>query len=271
MLKVLAGRAAVEELSLDIDEICREGARRMLAMALEVEVALYITQHSEEIDEHGRRLVVRNGHAEARRIKTAAGAVEVEAPRVNDRRIDDERGERKRFRSSILLPWCRRSPQVSAVLPLLYLHGLSTGDFVPALSEFFGDGAGLSGPVVARLTKSWQDEHEEFSARSLAEADFVYIWVDGIHFKVRLGEDRLCCLVIVGVRADGRKELVAVTDGYRESTESWAAFSATANGEGCERPCWRSATVLSGSGRRYATSSPRRSSSGVGSMSRRTS
>jgi putative transposase len=236
MLKVLAGRAAVEELSLDIDEICREGARRMLAMALEVEVALYITQHSEEIDEHGRRLVVRNGHAEARRIKTAAGAVEVEAPRVNDRRIDDERGERKRFRSSILLPWCRRSPQVSALLPLLYLHGLSTGDFVPALSEFFGDGAGLSGPVVARLTKSWQDEHEEFSARSLAEADFVYIWVDGIHFKVRLGEDRLCCLVIVGVRADGRKELVAVTDGYRESTESWAALLRDCKRRGMRAP-----------------------------------
>jgi transposase-like protein len=125
------------------------------------------------------------------------------------------------FTGSILLPWCRRSPQVSAVLPLLYLHGLSTGDFVPALSEFFGKGAGLSAPVVARLTKSWCDEHEAFCSRSLAELDFVYIWVDGTHFKVRLGDDcRLCCLVIVGVRADGTKELVAVSDGYRESTDS---------------------------------------------------
>jgi transposase-like protein len=142
---------------------------------------------------------------------------------VNDRRVDEETGERERFRSSLLPPWSRRSPQVSAVLPLLYLHGLSSGDFVPALSEFFGEGAGLSAPVVSRLTKSWQEEHEAFSSRSLADVDYVYVWVDGVHFKVRLGDDRkLCCLVVVGVRQDGRKELVAIADGYRESTDSWA-------------------------------------------------
>jgi len=223
MLKVVAEKAASEEPAFGIDEICREGARRMLAVALEAEVDAYVAEHLEDRDERGHRLVVRNGRAETRTVKTVAGAVEVTAPRVDDKRVDGESGERQRFRSSILLPWCRRSPQVSAVLPLLYLHGLSTGDFVPALSEFFGDSAGLSGPVVARLTRTWQTEQAAFASRSLAEVDYVYIWVDGVHFNVRLGEDRLCCLVVVGVRADGRKELVAITGGYRESTESWRA------------------------------------------------
>jgi transposase-like protein len=237
MLKVLAGEVADEEVSLGIDEICREGARRMLAAALEAEVDAYIAQFVEERDGRGHRLVVRNGHAEPRKVKTVAGAVPVEAPRVDDRRVDTETGERRRFRSSILLPWCRRSPQVSEVLPLLYLHGLSTGDFGPALSEFFGDGAGLSGPVVARLAKSWQDEHGAFSSRSLADVDYVYCWVDGVHFKVRLGDDRrLCCLVVVGVRSDGRKELVAVADGYRESTESWAELLRDCRRRGMSAP-----------------------------------
>jgi putative transposase len=121
-------------------------------------------------------------------------------------------------------------------VPLLYLHGLSTGDFVPALSEFFGSGAGLSGPVVNRLTRSWQEEHDTFCKRSLEESDYVYIWVDGVHFKVRLGEDRLCCLVVVGVRLDGRKELVAIQDGYRESTESWAALLRNLKRRGMKAP-----------------------------------
>jgi transposase-like protein len=243
MLKVVAEKAAIEELGIGIDEICREGARRMLAVALEVEVDAYIAEFAEQHDGSGHRLVVRNGHAEPRSVKTVAGAVVVQAPRVNDKRVDAESGERFRFRSSILLPWCRRSPQISAVLPLLYLHGLSTGDFVPALSEFFGDGAGLSGPVVARLTTAWQSEHKTFSSRSLHDVDYVYIWVDGIHFNVRLGEDRLCCLVIVGVRADGTKELVAITDGYRESTESWAALL-----RDCKRRGMRSPVLAVGDG-----------------------
>jgi transposase-like protein len=208
----------------------------MLAVALEAEVDAYVAAHTEELDDQGRRLVVRNGHAERRSVKTVAGAVGVQAPRVNDKRVDDETGERMRFRSSILLPWCRRSPQVSEVLPLLYLHGLSTGDFVPALAEFFGDSAGLSSPVIARLSSTWQGEHKAFSSRSLADVDYVYIWVDGIHFNVRLGEDRLCCLVVVGVRADGRKELVAISDGYRESTESWASLLRDCKRRGMRAP-----------------------------------
>lgn len=192
MLKVVAGEVAGAEVSLGIDEICRQGAERMLAVALEAEVEAYIARNMGELDEHGHRLVVRNGRGEARTVKTAAGAVEVEAPRVDDRRVDEQTGQRLRFRSSILAPWCRRSPQVSDVLPLLYLHGLSSGDFAPALSDFLGDAAGLSGPVVVRLTKSFQDEHEAFSSRTLAGVDYVYIWVDGI-VRHEAPSDRVGC------------------------------------------------------------------------------
>jgi putative transposase len=199
-----------------------EGAQRMLAAALEAEVDAYIAGLADQRDEAGRRLVVRNGHAEARTITTAAGRIEVEAPRVNDRRVDEDTGERCRFRSSILPPWCRKSPKVAEVLPLMYLHGMSTLDFAPALSGFFGSAAGLSASVVTRLTRQWQDEARAFAQRRLEDRDYVYIWADGVHFNVRLEEDRLCALVIVGVRTDGTKELVAIADGYRESTESWA-------------------------------------------------
>jgi transposase-like protein len=221
MLTVVTGSSTREELASTLDEICREGARRMLAAALEVEVDEYLAALVEHTDERGYRLVTRNGHARPRAITTAAGAVEVRAPRVNDRRVDPDTGERQRFRSSIIAPWCRKSPKVSEVLPLLYLHGMSSGDFAPALSEFFGSAAGLSPSVITRLTLQWQDEHRAFMRRDLSDRDFVYVWVDGVHFNVRLEQDRLCCLVIVGVRLDGSKELVAIADGYRESTDSW--------------------------------------------------
>jgi transposase-like protein len=221
MLTVLTDGSTHEELSATLDEICCEGARRMLAAALELEVDEYLAALRGEVDEDGRRLVVRNGHARPRTITTAAGAVGIRAPRVDDRRVDPDTGERMRFRSSILAPWCRKSPKVSEVLPLLYLHGMSTGDFAPALTEFFGSAAGLSPSVITRLTTQWQDEHRAFMKRDLSDRDFVYVWVDGVHFNVRLEQDRLCCLVIVGVRLDGSKELVAIADGYRESTDSW--------------------------------------------------
>src|SRR5690242_4356656 len=196
MLKVVADGAAREDLAASLDEIVREGARRMLAAALEDEVAAYIAAFAGERDEAGRRLVVRNGHGRPRQVTTAAGAVEVTAPRVDDRRVDEATGERRRFRSSILPPWCRRSPKVTEVLPLLYLHRLSSKDFVPALEEFFGSGAGLSAPVITRLTTAWQEECRRFAERDLSGADYVYIWVDGIHFGVRLDQDRVCTLVI---------------------------------------------------------------------------
>ena len=205
-----------------LDEMVRQGARQMLAAALAAEVAAYIHAHAEHLDENGHRLVVRNGYHEPRTVLTAAGAVTVRAPRVDDKRIDTETGERQRFSSAILPPWCRKSPQMSAVLPLLYLHGLSTSDFGPALEQFLGTGAGLSAASITRLTSQWQTEARAFADRDLSSVDYVYVWVDGIHLKVRLEQEKLCLLVILGVRADGRKELVALSDGYRESTESWA-------------------------------------------------
>ena len=205
-----------------LDEIVRDGARQMLAAALAAEVAAYIDAHAGEVDENGHRLVVRNGYHREREVLTAAGAVMVTAPRVNDKRVDVDTAERQRFSSAILPAWSRKSPQMTEVLPLLYLHGLSTSDFGPALEQFLGSGAGLSATTITRLTSQWQDEAKTFQHRDLSGTDYVYLWVDGIHLKVRLEQEKLCLLVMIGVRSDGRKELVALTDGYRESTESWA-------------------------------------------------
>jgi len=224
MLSVVNNAEAGAEGRLGLDEICREGARTMLAAALEADVDAYLAELVDERDEDGHRLVTRNGHARRRKVQTVAGAVEIEAPRVNDCRVDQATGEKAQFKSVVIPPWCRRSPKVTEVLPLLYLHGLSTGDFVPALEGFFGSAAGLSASVITRLTTAWQDEHRAFMARNLADRDYVYLWADGVHFNVRLEEERLCCLVIVGVRLDGKKELIAIADGYRESTDSWAAL-----------------------------------------------
>jgi transposase-like protein len=205
-----------------IDEIVREGARRMLAEALQAEVDAYIARFIDERDQQGRRLVVRNGSHQPREVLTSAGAIEVKAPRVNDKRIDPVTGERQRFSSAILPPWARKTPRVSEVLPLLYLHGLSSGDFVPALGQFLGSSAGLSGPVITRLTEQWKADQRAFADRDLSEVDYVYLWADGVHVNIRLEEHKLCLLVMIGVRADGRKELIALAEGYRESTESWA-------------------------------------------------
>ena len=204
-----------------LDRIVRDGARQMLAAALKAEVAAYIEAHAGEVDEAGRRLVVRNGYHQAREVTTAAGAVPVRAPRVNDRGVD-ETGQRRRFSSAILPAWARKSPQVADVLPLLYLHGLSSSDFAPALEQFLGTGAGLSPATITCLTSQWQQEARAFNERSLVDTDYVYCWVDGIHLKVRLAQDKVCLLVMIGVRADGTKELIALADGFRESSESWA-------------------------------------------------
>jgi putative transposase len=208
----------------------------MLAEALEAEVEAYIEAAKDQRDEDGRALVVRNGHAREREILLGAGKVELKAPRINDRRVDQS-GERRRFKSMILPPYMRRSPKVTELLPLLYLHGLSSGDFVPALEEFFGSEAGLSAATITRLTEHWQQERQLFMARDLCTTDYVYVWVDGIHTGVRLGGDsRLCCLVMVGARLDGKKELVALADGYRESTESWAELLRDLKKRGMKAP-----------------------------------
>jgi putative transposase len=219
-----------------LDEIVRDGARQMLAAALQAEVAAYVEQFVDQRDENGHRLVVRNGSHREREVLTAAGAVTVSAPRVNDRRVDPDSGERQRFSSAILPAWARKSPQIAEVLPLLYLHGLSTSDFGPALEQFLGSGAGLSATTITRLTAQWQDEAKTFAGRDLSGTDFVYLWVDGIHLKVRLEQEKLCLLVMIGVRADGRKELVALADGYRESTESWADLLRSCRRRGMTAP-----------------------------------
>ena len=218
-----------------MDELVRDGARQMLAAALAAEVAAYIEQFADVLDEEGHRLVVRNGYHQERDVVTGAGPVAVTAPRVNDKRLDPE-GNRQRFSSKILPAWSRKSGKVAEVLPLLYLHGLSSLDFAPALEQFLGTGAGLSAATVTRLTAQWQDEAKAFEKRDLSQVDFVYLWVDGIHLKVRLEQEKLCLLVMIGVRADGRKELVALTDGYRESTESWAGLLRDCKRRGMQAP-----------------------------------
>lgn len=212
-----------EEVAADLDELARLGARKMLVAALEAEVTEYIEAHRHERGDDGRALVVRNGKARARSVTMGAGTVEVAAPRVNDKRIVE--GERQKFTSKILPPYMRKSAKVSEVLPLLYLRGLSTGDFREALPVLLGeDAAGLSPTAIAKLTATWQAEYDSFSKRTLKACDYVYVWVDGIHTRIRLEDDRVCLLVMIGVRPDGTKELIAVEDGYRESTDSWATL-----------------------------------------------
>ena len=245
MLKVLDQTAESNEQTVGeavgdpvptLDAVARAGAQRMLMAALEEEVARYIEVHADARGEDGRRQVVRNGHAQPRTVTCGAGTMQVRAPRVNDRRVDDD-GERQRFASRILPPYMRRSPQVAEVLPLLYLRGLSTGDFREALPVLLGeDAAGLSPTNISRLTAAWDEEYQAFRGRDLSEDDYVYVWVDGIHFNIRLEDDRLCTLVVIGVKADGTKELVAIEDGYRESGESWASMLRDLRGRGLRAP-----------------------------------
>jgi putative transposase len=233
MNKVVEGRFGDQgDLAVSLDELAREGARRMLVAALEAEVADYVARHGSDRDERGHAQVVRNGRARARKVTVGAGTVQVRAPRVDDRRAG------AKFTSRILPPYMRRSPKVTEVLPLLYLRGLSTGDFRPALETLLGaDAAGLSAASISRLLGAWEEEYEAFRKRDLSAVDYVYVWVDGIHVNVRLGDqDRLCLLVIMGARPDGTKELIAVEDGFRESTESWAALLRDLRRRGMQPP-----------------------------------
>ncbi|HXO85430.1 MAG TPA: IS256 family transposase [Gemmatimonadales bacterium] len=218
------GEEESAEVVLTLDALAREGARRMIAAALRAEADEYLARFSDELDEDGHRLVVGNGRARERKVTVGSGTVPVRAPRVNDKRIDEETGERQRFSSKILPAYARRSPKVTEVLPILYLRGLSTGDFKPALQDLLGeDASGLSSSTISRLCKDWEAHHERFRTRHLGFCRYAYLFVDGVHVSVRLGEDpKLCLLVVIGVREDGEKELLAVEDGYRESTESWA-------------------------------------------------
>ena len=226
------------EIAVTLDDLAREGARRMIAAALEAEVDEYVASFVDELDEHGKRLVVRNGQARERRVTVGSGTLPIRAPRVNDKRIDEQTGERRKFSSRILPAYARRSPKVTDVLPILYLRGLSTGDFAPALRDLLGeDASGLSSSSISRLTETWQADHAAFKTRSLKFHRYAYLFLDGVHVEIRLGEDdKLCLLVVIGVREDGCKELLAVEDGYRESTESWAVVLRDLKDRGLNEP-----------------------------------
>jgi transposase-like protein len=220
-----------------LDALWLEGARTMLHRALEVEVAEYLERHDEARDAQGHALVTRHGKARPRQVTIGAGTMTVEAPRVRDRRVD-ENGERQRFTSAILPPYMRRSPKVAEVLPILSLRGLSTGDFQEALKSLLGEeaSAGLSSSTITRLLGAWQQDYETFRKRDLSGKRYAYVFADGIHFRIRLEEDRLCALVLIGVREDGSKELVAVEDGYRESSEAWLSVLRDLERRGLEAP-----------------------------------
>jgi putative transposase len=202
-----------------LGEILRAGAQRMLAQAIEVEVAEWIESHNSLTDAEGRRQVVRNGYLPKRTITTGLGPIEVRQPRVHDRRPANET---EPFSSKILPPYLRKTKSVEELIPWLYLKGISTGDFSEALTALLGpDAPGLSATTVTRLKQGWEDECAAWSRRSLAGKEYVYIWADGVHFNIRLEEDRQCILVLMGATADGRKELIAISDGFRESEQSW--------------------------------------------------
>jgi putative transposase len=210
--------------------ILRQGAQRMLAQAIDSEVADWIETHRDVCDEAGHRQVVRNGRLPKRTILSGVGALEVEQPRVFDRRPKDEA---ECFSSKILPPYLRKTRSLEELIPWLYLKGVSTGDFSEALAALVGpSAAGLSASTIVRLKSGWEEEFQEWTKRSLEGKKYVYVWADGVHFNIRLEEDRLCILVLMGATEDGRKELIAVADGYRESEQSWKSLLLDARGRG---------------------------------------
>jgi transposase-like protein len=221
-----------------LQELLRNGARDMLARAIEQEVQDYLDAHASILDARGHRLVVRNGYKDERTIQTGLGDIPVCQPRVNDKRID-ENGQRCRFTSQILPPYLRRTRSVEELIPWLYLRGISTGDFSQALEALLGpEASGLSATNIVRLKAVWEKDWNEWSGRSLAGKRYVYFWADGIHFNIRLEEadnNRQCILVIMGATADGTKELIAIADGYRESEQSWMEVLLSLKARGLEQ------------------------------------
>src|SRR5512143_2290924 len=215
-----------------LTDILRDGARRLLADAIQAEVAAWIDARAHLRDQDGRRQVVRNGHLPKRTIQTGIGPVEVQQPRVRDRRPADER---EAFSSAILPPYLRKTKSLEGLIPWLYLKGISTGDFSEALQALLGpDAPGLSAATVTRLKAAWEAEHEAWSKRSLSGNRYVYVWADGVHFNIRLEGGRQCILVLMGATAEGKKELIALADGYRESEQSWKELLLDCKARGLE-------------------------------------
>ncbi len=202
-----------------LTEVLRSGARRLLVEAIEAEVSGFIAEHSDLVDEAGRRRVVRHGHLPERKIQTGIGAVSVRRPRVRDRHPE---AGRIRFTSAILPPYLRRAKSVEELLPWLYLKGISTGDFGEALAALLGsDAPGLSATTIVRLKATWADDYERWTRRDLSAKRYVYFWADGIYFRPRLDHDKQCLLVVIGADEIGNKDIVGLSDGYRESEQSW--------------------------------------------------
>jgi putative transposase len=220
----LSLRLATEPVvGLTLEQIAREGARRALQKAIEDEVAEYVEAHKHCVDESNHRLVVRNGKRPPRTILSGVGPIEVHQPRVDDRRVD-ENGVRFRFTSKILPRYLRKTKSIEDLVPWLYLKGISTGEMSDALVHLGFDGSGLSAASVTRMLQAWQGEYGDWSKRDLSGKRYVYLWADGLYFGCRLSDDRPCLLVLMGATADGRKELIALTDGQRESETSWTGL-----------------------------------------------
>jgi putative transposase len=203
-----------------LTEVLRNGARALLSQAVEAEVAALLNRHADQLTDDGRQRLVRHGHLPEREIVTGIGPVAVRCPRVRDRVGDGS--ERIRFSSAILPPYARRSKSLEVLIPILYLKGVSTGDFEEALLALLGkDAGGLSASTIGRLKDAWSDEHARWSKRDLSAKRYVYFWADGIHVQARLEDDVQCLLVIIGATPEGKKELVGLIDGVRESAQSW--------------------------------------------------
>ncbi len=215
----------------ELEETLRTGAQKLLIAALEAEVENYLQAHVGARDEHGRRLVVRNGYSATRRVQTGLGTLEVQSPRVDDRR------ENERFTSRILPPYLRRTPSLESLIPILYLKGISTSAMPQALEPLLGPkAAGLSATSIVRLIESWQSDYQAWLKRDLSGEHVVYLWADGIYCNVRLTDDRPCLLVVIGARADGTKELLTVVDGERESEQSWLGVLSDLKARGLKVP-----------------------------------
>ena len=216
-----------------LEAIIRQGARRMLASALEKEVEDFINSHKQHCDEKGHRMVVRNGYHPARTIQTGIGAIAIKQPRLDDRKLKSE----ERFSSEILPKFMRKSPSLETALPILYLQGISSNKFPAALEAILGkDAKGLSASTIMRLKEAWTNEYEAWAARSLEGKEYVYVWADGIYCKSRLDHEKSCLLVLIGVTPEGRKELLAVQDGMRESEQSWKELLLDVRHRGLKKP-----------------------------------
>ncbi len=204
-----------------LTEVLRNGARALLAQAIEAEVAEFLAKHVDLKTATGLRRVVRHGHLPEREVMTGIGPVGVRQPRVRDRGAADDAGS-IRFTPAILPPYARRSRSLEVLIPILYLKGISTGDFEEALAALLGkDAPGLSASTIARLKEAWLDEHEHWRKRDLSAKRYVYVWADGIYLQARLEDTKQCILVIIGATPEGKKELLGFTDGGRESAQDW--------------------------------------------------